>query len=121
MATWPTALPQPVADGYGITPEDPAVRTDMEFGAARSRRRSRARNDRVDVKWLFTDAQFETFRDWFDDDATGAAGGSAWFNTRLKIGTGGMQAVEARFAGVWKRGDHIAPDLWFVTASLEIR
>lgn len=118
MAAWPTALPQPIADGYRLAPEDPVIRTDMEVGAPRSRRRTHARNDRVEVKWLFTDAQFLAFRTWFDDDA---AGGAAWFNVRLKVGTGGMADVEARFAGIWKSADHIAPDLWVVTATLEVR
>lgn len=121
MATWPTTLPQPISDGYGITPEDPTIRTDMEVGAARTRRRTRARNDRVDVRWLFTDAQFVIFRDWFDDDAAGAAGGSAWFYIRLNIGTGGVQTVEARFVGIFKRGDFTPPDVWQVSATLEIR
>lgn len=120
MATWPTTLPQPIADGYMLAPEDPGIRTDMEVGAPRARRRTHARNDRVDLRWLFTDAQFATFRSWFDDD-TGAGGGAAWFDVRLRIGSGGMADVEARFAGVWKSADHIAPDLWVVTATLEIR
>lgn len=121
MAAWPTSLPQPIADGYRLAPEDPVIRTDMEVGAPRARRRTSARNDRVEVKWLFTDAQFVIFRDWFDDAAAGASGGAAWFNVRLKIGTGGMADVEARFAGIWKSADHYAPDIWVVTATLEIR
>ena len=35
MATWPTTLPAPMAQGYGIDPVDPVIRTDMEVGAAR--------------------------------------------------------------------------------------
>lgn len=121
MASWPTTLPQPVADGYTVGPVEPTIRTEMEVGAARTRRRTAARNDRVEVKWIFTDAQFVIFRDWFDNDSTGAAGGAAWFSTRLKIGEGGVTDVEARFAGVWKPAGHTPPDLWFVTATLEIR
>lgn len=121
MATWPTSLPQPISDGYGLTPEDSGIRTDMEVGAARVRRRTRARNDRIDVRWLLTDAQMAAFRAWFDDDATGVSGGSAWFYIRLNIGTGGMQTVEARFVNGFKRGDFTPPDTWQVTAQLEIR
>lgn len=119
MSTWPTTLPPPSVSGYGLQPVDPTVRTDMEFGATRARRRSHARADRVTVSWLFTDSEMQTFRQWFDDDA-GAAGGAAWFNIDLPTGNGGITTVEARFAQVFegelKKGLH-----WIVRATLEVR
>lgn len=120
MATWPTTLPGPISEGYGISPVDPVVRTDMEVGAPRARRRSHARNDRVEVTWFFSEDEFQTFRDWFDDGAAGAAAGAAWFYVDLKIGGGGMETVEARFSGIWKAG-YVPSDHWRVTATLEVR
>lgn len=120
MAAWPSTLPQPLAPGYGINPVDPALRTDMDVGAARVRRRTAARNDRVSVNWLFTDAQLTIFRAWFDDAATGAAGGAAWFTVSLAIGTGGVVPVAARFVGVYRVSHHGAL-IWSVTAELEVR
>ena len=100
MATWPSTLPIPLAEGYALNPGDQTIRTDMEVGAARVRRRTHARNDRVNVSWLLTEAQLDTLRDWFDDATTGIAGGSAWFTVTLAVGTGTRQAsVEARFVG----------------------
>ena len=119
MPTWPTTLPPPNVSGYGVNPIDPAVRTDMETGAARSRRRTAARNDQVAATWIFTDAQMAIFRAWFDDPAN-AAGGAAWFTVNLALGTSGRVSVSARFVGVWQStaldGLH-----WSVTAKLEIR
>ena len=76
MATWLTTLPRPQVAGYAIAPVDVTVRTDMEAGLPRVRRRSAARNDQVSVAWRFTDAQMATFRAWFDGDC---ANGASWF------------------------------------------
>jgi hypothetical protein len=116
MATWPATLPAPTIEGYSLTPIDPVIRTDMESGSARARRRSAARNDRVAVAWIFTDAQMATFRAWFDGDG---AGGSAWFSLSLAIGSSGLTAQSCRFTAIWKAD--LLPGLnWRVTASLEI-
>lgn len=119
MAAWPSTLPPPLASGYGINPVDPTIRTDMEVGAARVRRRTAARNDKVSVSWVMTDAQFAIFRVWYDDAAE-AAGGAAWFSASLAVGTGGIVPLEARFSGAWKSA-HLGALRWSVTAELEVR
>lgn len=119
MATWPATLPAPLLDGYGVNPAEQVVRSDMESGAPRARRRSTARNDHVPVNWRMTDAQFAIFRAWFDDDAE-AAGGAAWFSISLPIGNGGFSTVEARFAAIYKSS--ALPGLnWQVNATLQVR
>lgn len=119
MATWPTTLPAPKLSGYQLQPVSPSLRTDMEVGAPRSRRRSYARNDRVGVSWLMTDAEFSAFRTWFDADAE-AAGGSAWFYISLWIGATGSTLQEARFVDSYQSvlAGHAK---WAVTAQLEVR
>lgn len=92
----------------------------MESGAGRTRRRTRARNDRVTVAWGFTEAQMAVFRAWFDDETTGIAGGASWFSVTLEVGTGGAVAVEARFVKMWKASKPAAMH-WDVSAQLEIR
>ncbi len=77
MSSLPSILPRPLAPGYGINPADQTKRTDMEAGAARVRRSSRARLDMVDVSWKFTDAQMAVFRKWFDNSNTIEASGTA--------------------------------------------
>lgn len=119
MATWPATLPAAKADGYALAPVDPCLRTDMEVGAPRTRRHTAARNDRVNVGWVMTDAQFVSFRAWFES-ATQAAGGAVWFSIPLAIGAGGVQTVEARFTAIWQAG-RVAKDIWSVTATLEVR
>lgn len=119
MATWPATLPKPLIDGYVLKPVDPTVRTDMESGAARTRRRTSARNDKLSAKWIFTDAQMAIFRTWFDNAAE-CAGGASWFTVTLARGTTGLVSLEARFVGPFQ-----APVLsglnWNVSAELELR
>jgi hypothetical protein len=66
MQAYPPTLPAPLVSGYTLSPVDQTVRTDMEVGAARVRRRTRARNDLIDVSWLFSPVQMAAFRQWFE-------------------------------------------------------
>lgn len=120
MATWPSTLPAVSLSGYSIEPVDQTVRTDMEVGSPRVRRRTAARLDIVSASWLFTDAQMATFRAWFENSTTGVSGGAGWFTIELPMGDGGVVSSDARFVGVPKPqmlpGKH-----WSVTASLEVR
>lgn len=120
MAAWPGTLPPPRVANYALTPLPETVRTDMEVGSARVRRRTSARNDHLKVAWRFTDAEMATFRSWFDDAAAGAAGGAAWFTMSLPVGNGGIATQEVRFIGSYEAA--LQPGLrWSVTAQLEVR
>lgn len=119
MATWPS-LPNPLVDGYTLSPVDQTVRTDMEIGSARARRRTAALNDQVSVSWRFTDVQMNTFRDWFDNASTGAAGGASWFTVDLAVGDVGLDSKECRFVGAWS-AQCLGGLIWTVTARLEVR
>lgn len=119
MATWPATLPSPQTSGYGLEPVDPVMRTGMEIGATRARRISAARNDRINVTWDMTDAQMNIFRAWFENDAE-AAHGAAWFYVTLADGYGGLNSVEAKFAGIYRATVFNVLD-WRVTATLEVR
>ena len=120
MSSWPTTLPIPTAAGYTLKPVDQSIRTDMEGGAARARRRTTARNDKASAAWYLTDAQLAIFRAWFDNSETGAAGGAAWFSISLPVGSSGMTTVTARFIGTYT-ASYSDNSCWTVTAELEIR
>jgi hypothetical protein len=120
MAAFPATLPKPLASPYSLSPVDQTIRTDMEGGAARTRRRTSARNDKVSVTWRMTDAQLAILRAWFEDSTTGISGGAGWFTVSLPIGTTGLVSVEARFIGPFK-ASNITALIWSVTAELEVR
>jgi hypothetical protein len=118
MAAWPATLPAPLLAGYAVQIADNVARTDMEAGPGRARRRSAARNDRVTVSWVFSAAQMDAFRDWFDD-ADEAAGGAAWFSATLNVGNGST-AFDARFLAA-PSAELLGSGAWRVSASWELR
>lgn len=120
MAEWPSTLPAPSAGGYAVNPVDPVIRTEMEGGNVRTRRRTTARLDKVQATWKFTDAEMDTFRAWFDL-STGANGGADWFTISLPTGDGGFSSVSARFGGVFSAKMLSAHLRWEVSAVLEVR
>ena len=119
MATWPSTLPAPLVDGYGIEPVDQTVPTDMEVGAQRVRRRSFAQVDTVRFAVNLSDAQMTTFRTWLYSGSD-ADGGAGWFNISLRVGKGGATAAEARFKGTPK-WDMTGNHRWLVSGQLEVR
>lgn len=76
MRRWPDVLPTPSMPGFGLSPIDPVMRTDMEGGYKRNRRTSFARQDVVDMAWVFSDTEMAAFRAWWNDEAWSLAGDS---------------------------------------------
>lgn len=73
---WPDTLPSPSAPGFGLSPVDQSIRTNMEIGAQRVRRRTNARFDRVTMNWFFTPYEMDAFRIWHDSLAFSSLGSS---------------------------------------------
>ena len=61
MIAWPETLPLPTVEGYGIQPGDAILRTEMEAGPARQRRRFTQVPSRVSVRWIMRRDQFALF------------------------------------------------------------
>ena len=76
MRRWPDVLPTPSFPGFCLTPYDAVLRTDFEVGAARVRRTTLARADKISCAWLFSDAEMAAFRSWFDDQPVSLSGDS---------------------------------------------
>lgn len=100
MASFPDSLPKPLAEPYRLDALDAVLRTDMEIGAPRARRRTKARLDRVRLSWILTDAQMIIWRAWWDS-ALHASAGASWVTMTLAFGDGGLRAREVRFTGPW--------------------
>ena len=58
---WPDRLPLPTVDGYGIRPGEAILRTEMEAGPARQRRRYTQVPSRITVRWVLRREQFALF------------------------------------------------------------
>lgn len=77
MSTWPTTLPLPVMSGYSGEQTKQTVRTEMEVGAPRVRRRSAVRIDTVDVGFQLDADRMALFRAWFDASGSSTHTGTA--------------------------------------------
>jgi hypothetical protein len=116
MPTWPSSLPAPLLTGYEINPEDPILRTQMDAGPDRVRRKFTAIPSRIPVRWRFTQAQFALFEAWHKLEALD---GAAWFSIALANGLG-FQTMEAKFVKPPKKAP-LSGMNWEVSAELEVR
>ena len=91
---WPSTLPIPSISGYDIETTDPTVRTDMDGGAARVRRRFTSAPDNISLRFVFSEAQMVIFRGFWDSDFRG---GAAWAFVPVKDGrSAGVSSRECR-------------------------
>lgn len=114
--TWPATLPLPSVEGYGVSPQEAVLRTEMESGPARQRRRFRQTPTRINVRWLFGEYQFALFEAWYKFHADE---GGQWFEITL-LGGLGLLPHEARFTRQFE-ARLLPARRWEVKGELEIR
>lgn len=90
---FPEKLPYPTTEGYAIKPGEAIVRTDMEAGPARQRRRYEQTPSKISVRWVMNREQFSLFEAWYKYYAKE---GAEWFVITL-LGGLGLLKQEARF------------------------
>lgn len=116
MPAWPSTLPQATLPGHELAPDDSVIRTDMEAGRARARRRYTRAPTRTTVRWVFaTRQQFHVFESWWVLEIDHGASG---FTLSLPNGAG-MSTVTARFVEPYKARP-LGGSAWEVTGTLEV-
>ena len=113
---WPTTLPLPSVEGYGLHPGEAILRTEMEAGPARQRRRYTQVPSRISARWVFRREQFALFEAWY---RWHAKEGGEWFEINL-LGGLGLVIHEARFTRPFDAQPRSGV-LWEVSSELEIR
>jgi len=113
---WPSTLPLPSIEGYGVHPGEAILRTEMEAGPARQRRRFTQVPSRITVRWVLRRDQFALFESWYRWQAKE---GGAWFEIDL-LGGLGLVTHEARFTRQFT-ARLLPANRWEVTSELEIR
>lgn len=114
--TFPKRLPYPMVESYSIRPDEAIIRTDMEAGPARQRRRYTQTPSKIAVKWIMSPEQFCLFEAWYKYYAKE---GAEWFVITL-LGGIGLTEQEARFTQQFE-ANITAGRLWQITTELEIR
>lgn len=116
MADYPITLPAPLLADYDISAADAYIRTQMETGIARQRRRFMARPFDVSVSFVFVGTQMATFNTFYE---TTLAGGTAWFSMELDFGNGPQTFTQVRFKEKL-RFKKMADQTWQVSSKLEV-
>jgi hypothetical protein len=97
MAYWPPQLPKPQLAGYSLAPQAAFVRSDMDAGPARQRRRFTQAPTDIAVELVMDQQQLAIFEAWYEHRIDS---GSAWFDAPMLNG----QASRPRNAALWSRG-----------------
>ena len=113
---FPKRLPFPTVEGYSIKPSEAIVRTEMEAGPARQRRRYTQTPSKVSVRWVMNKEQFALFEAWYKYHAKE---GAEWFTITL-LGGLGLIDQEARFTQQFT-AKLLNGFLWEISSELEIR
>lgn len=116
MPVWPELLPLPTIDGYSVSPQDGILRTAMDMGPARQRRRYTTTPTRIAVRWLMNAEQCALFEGWY---RWYAKEGGSWFDITL-LGGLGLTLHQARFTKPYEA--HLKGGrLWEIMSELEVR
>lgn len=113
-AAWPNTLPQqPLRDSYQEAQEPAFIRSEVDAGPAKVRRRFTAPVTRVSMQFRMTPAQVTTFETWWRDT--------------IKLGSLSFTLTHPRTSTstTWRnvepyRLTPLAGDRWLVQLSLEI-
>jgi hypothetical protein len=114
---YPLGLPKPLRSGYDINHVSPLMRTELDTGRARQRRRYTSVPSIASVNWIMTAPQGQMFEAWF---RWTLVDGTEWFNAELRTPLG-LQPYECRFVNMYSGPELVGINLWRFTAELEIR
>lgn len=113
MATWPATLPQaPLADGYQEAPHDATIRTAMDVGPAKLRRRSTVEGADLRMLFVLSSSQVSDLDTFYSSTLSGGVDAFDWTDPRL--GTSESYRFAARPAPQFLGGDW-----WRVELQLE--
>lgn len=94
MSSWPATIPQALfTDGYGEAPPNVTIRSQMDFGPDKVRRRATAGVRPVSGKMVMTSAQLADFKTFYNTTILGGSLRFDWVDPY-----DGTTAVEMRFS-----------------------
>lgn len=118
MFTWPeNIVPLPAAD-FAAENESSVIRSKMETGRFRQRRRFTAEHETARLTFDLTDNEYSMFKAIWKYKLLN---GSNWFTIRLPVGDGNtLTLVEVRFIANY-RANHAPFANWSVSAPIEFK
>ena len=114
--SWPSLLPEGQISNYGYQRQDMVIRTEMDTGYTRMRRRFSDAPATASISWVMTGPQFAYFEGWYLHTIEG---GASAFTTSINVGAGGCVSHECRFLSPYSV-ELIRDDLYRISASLMV-
>lgn len=88
MATWPATLPtEPINDGFQEALGNNVLRTNMDVGPAKVRRRSAIRNDALSIRLKLTTAELAIFKAFYTTDLHDGVDTIQWVHPITNVST----------------------------------
>jgi hypothetical protein len=115
---YPPVLPAPLSSGYAMGIGQTDVRTEMDAGPARQRRRHQQKPVQLALSWLMTRDQLSVFEYFYE---VVLDGGAEWFDGPLSSGVGCTASVPLRLISGYEVTQAASDGLWQITASAELR
>lgn len=78
MPSWPETLPAPQWQGFQAEFQDNVIRSQMDSGPGKLRRRFSAAAMYYPVTWMFTRPQLQEFYNWFVDEVFSGSISFSW-------------------------------------------
>jgi hypothetical protein len=114
---YPDGLPRGLHSGRTYQLVSPLMRSELNSGRARQRRRFTDVPESAKVSWLFSDSEAQLFKVWFLHQLVD---GVEWFECPLDTPEG-YGLYTARFMDVYEGPSRVGPDLWSISATLELQ
>lgn len=112
---YPDVLPPFLADSFGYDEDNDLIRTDMEAGPARVRRRATQTPTVFSVSSKMKHHQLKIWESWFKHKING---GEEWFNVELDTGSGLVEHM-GRYVGKCSVR-HTGALTWVVSGKIEV-
>lgn len=113
---WPEGLPFALRENHSLQAVRPFVRTQLESGRARQRRKFTSVPTMTSAEFIFTSGQAAAFEAWFRDVLKD---GTEWFGIVRKTPLGRVRVV-CRFTDMYDGPNLFAVSLWRYTCPLEL-
>ena len=117
MIEYPKGLPAGLQSGSSYQTVSPMQRSTLVTGRAIQRRRYTNVPTSRKISWVFNQVQAQAFEAWFRDSLND---GVSWFECPLKTPLGCFDYT-ARFTDIYSGPSRVGPDLWSISAELELR
>lgn len=117
MILYPAGLPRGLHNGRTYQTVSPLKRSQLESGRARQRRNFTSVPTMAQISWIFNGKECQLFESWWRD---GLIDGSQWFEAPLETPLGYLDYT-ARFTDIYDGPSRVGPNLWSISAELELR